>query len=195
MANQKINTTAKTISAATKTPVKARLLMWVLIIGLVDLVCLFVLVLLLGILPQKAEELKTLRSLNTKNSLQKTNNEIMAEIASGKIIIDKLEAFFPDENGLVKFTEQIDKLKNQGVVSYFSFASNEVVQDKTKYIGLPIIIEFQGTARQVENGLKSIQSLPYMLRTIDIEIKKQDEEKVNLRYGGILYVNENFSTD
>jgi len=195
MANQKINTTAKTISAATKTPVKARLLMWVLIIGLVDLVCLFVLVLLLGILPQKAEELKTLRSLNTKNSLQKTNNEIMAEIASGKIIIDKLAAFFPDENGLVKFTEQIDKLKNQGVVSYFSFASNEVVQDKTKYIGLPIIIEFQGTAQQVENGLKSIQSLPYMLRTIDIEIKKQDEEKVNLRYGGILYVNENFSTD
>ena len=168
---------------------------YILILGIVNLVCLFVLIFILSLLPRKAEELKNLRSLIAKANSQSSNEIILAEISAAKKKTEKLTSLFPDENGLVKFTGQIDNLKNQGAVINFSFAKDIAVKDKTGLIGLPIVIEISGTNTQADSALRQIQNMPFLLRAINIEIKKIEDAKIRLKFGGILYVNENFSTN
>ena len=168
---------------------------YILILGIVNLVCLLVLIFILTLLPRKAEELKNLRSLIAKANSQNSNEIIIAEISAAKNKTEKLVDLFPDENGLVKFASQIDSLKNQGTVINFSFAKDTAVKDKTGLIGLPIVIEISGTNTQVDLVLKQIQNMPFFLRAINIEIKEIEDKKIRLKFGGILYVKENFSTN
>lgn len=165
---------------------------YILILGIVNLVCLFILIFILSLLPKKAEELKSLRSLIAKANSQNSNEIIFAEISAAKKKTEKLISLFPDENGLVKFTSQIDNLKNQGAAIDFSFAKDIAVKDKTGLIGLPIVIEISGTNTQVDSVLSQIQNLPFLLRAINIEIKKIADNQIRLKFGGILYVDENF---
>jgi len=81
-------------------------------------------------LPKKAEELKNLRSLIAKANSQQSKEIIIAEVSTAKNKTDKLIELFPNEDGLVEFTGQIDSLRNQGAAINFSFAKDIAVKTK-----------------------------------------------------------------
>ena len=179
----------------TNSKTKTQVNIYILVLGIVNLICLFVLIFILSLLPKKAEELKNLRSLIAKANSQQSREIIIAEISAAKNKTEKLIELFPNEDGLVEFTGQIDSLRNQGAAINFSFANDIAVKDKTGLIGLPILIEVSGTNTQVDSALKQIQNMPFLLRAIDVEINKIEDNKIRLKFGGILYVNENFSAN
>ena len=167
----------------------------IVILAIIDLLCIIILVWLLSKLPEQAEELRGLRSLQYKASLGDIK-AIEKEIATKQEKTDKLNTFFPDEIGLIDFVKEIDKFKNEGIVTNFSFVSDKVVKDKTRVLGLPLVIEFRGNWPEVDKALQKIQKLPFLIRAVNIEVKKiPDSESINLKYGGVLYVNESFYKD
>ncbi len=165
------------------------------ILVLVDLICLLLIFIFLSILPAKAQEAKKLKSLSLKIQAAKEKLINPAELVSEKQIAD-LQAVFPKDEGLVNFINEIDSLKKQGLVNQFSFASEKPVKDKNGYLVLPIVIQFSGSEAEVNYGLNKILSLPYLFRAINVEISKvPNEDKVSLKYGGVLYINEKNNTN
>lgn len=165
----------------------------VAILGTINLLCVLIIVLLLGILPQKAEELKNLRSLNIQNASQLDTDSLEFEILDSQTKVEKLKALFPDDTGLLEFIKEIDKLKTEGLVTNFSFTSNDPVKDKTKFSGLPIVIEFKSSWIQIDSALKRLEALPFLIRAINLEIREAGEGLIILKYGGILYVDKTFN--
>lgn len=172
---------------------KEKLLINLGILGVINLICVLILVVLLGGFPQKAEELKRLRNLSIQVARQLDMELLELEIINNKPKADKLLALFPDETKLLEFIREIDKLKNEGVIIHFSFANNDPVKDKTEFVGLPIIIELRGSWAQIDSALKRIEALPFLTRVINIEIRQASGDNMSLKYGGILYVSEKFN--
>lgn len=171
------------------------LLLKVAILGIADLLCIMILIWLLTRLPEKAGELKNLRSLQRKASVENAA-VIEKEIMLSQVKTDKLAALFPDEAGLINFVKEIDRLKSGGIATHFSFASNKVVKDKTGVLGLPLLIEFRGSWSEVDTALQKVQELPFLIRAVNVEVRQLPEsEFINLRYGGVLYVDESFYKD
>lgn len=115
--------------------------------------------------------------------VQLQNNEEQAEL---------INQIFPDQENLVGFVQEIDRLRNENVVQSFSFANNTPVKDRTQAQGLPISMRLEGTTGELDNGLRRIQDLPYLFRPVGIEITRLGEGRFELRYNGILYVDEQF---
>jgi len=143
-------------------------------------------------IPTKAEEIKTLRS--EKLAISAQNLEIIkSDVEEHKLKADKLIAFFPDDTGLVNFVNELDKIKKEGKITGFSFAAESAIKDKTGTIGIPVLIEFKGTWSEIDADLQKIQSLPYILRAIEVEAELAEEEGlIDLRFGGFLYVGKDF---
>jgi len=188
-------------SQAKEKPVKKKpknkegLFIKVAILSLANLSCLGALLFLLLNFPEKAREVKILRNTSLA-SLQLDTDALRIELANHKVKLDKLFALFPaGEADLLEFINEIDKLKNEGLVTSFSFASNRPVKDRTGFDGLPIIIEFRGSWNQIDWGLKRLESLPFVVRAINLEISRLSEGAVSLKYGGILYVDEKFASN
>lgn len=174
---------------------KKRTSLSIITLGSINLICVIALTVLLSRLPQKAEHLKLLRNQSLKTA--GTNLEDLEfEIENSQAKLDKLTSLFPSETTLLDFIKGIDALKKQGIVTRFSFASNKPVKDRTKFTGLPIIIEFRGTWGQTNSALKIVENLPFLIRPINIEVKQSSAEGlVTLKYGGILYVSETFNSN
>jgi len=174
---------------------KEGLLIKVTILSIANLFCLGGLLFLLLNLSEKAQEVKILRNTSLA-SLQLDTDALRIELSNNKPKLDKLFALFPaTESDLLEFINEIDKLKSEGLVTSFSFASNRPVKDRTGFGGLPIIIEFRGSWNQIDWGLKRLESLPFMIRAINLEIRQLSEGEVSLKYGGILYVDEKFASN
>jgi len=172
---------------------KPRLLLNVAILGGLDLICLLALLFLLTNLPQKGEKINLLRSQNFQAAAISGDQSLINNLSQAQIKADQLQALYPNEARLLKFVEGIDRLKDTGVISRFSFANDDPVKDKTGYIGVPIVIEFRGTWPQISQTLKSVQDLPFLIRAIDIEISQIPNQGIQrLMFGGVLYVAENF---
>jgi len=143
-------------------------------------------------LPAKAGEVMRLRSeqlsIGAKNA-----DLIKRDLAENKDKADKLIALFPDDSGLVSFANDLDRIKKDGRVAGFSFANNEAIKDKTGYLGIPVLIELTGSWSEIDSDLQKIQAIPYLLRPIEIDVTPSETEgQVDLKFGGFLYVSENF---
>jgi len=151
---------------------------------------------ILSKLPERAKELKNL--INQELQAEKAGGEqlVNLEIENTKEKTGKLESLFPDERGLVDFVRDLDELKTQGFITNFNFASKEPIKDKTGLYGVPVIIEFRGNWIQIGEGLLRLQNLPFLFRAVKIETEfKPEESVIQLKYGGFLYVHENFGKD
>ena len=156
-------------------------------------VFLLALLFLLTNLPHKGEKISLLRSQNFQAAAISGDQSFINNLSQAQIKADQLQALYPNEARLLKFVEEIDRLKDKGVISRFSFANDDPVKDKTGYIGVPIVIEFRGTWPQISQTLKSVQGLPFLIRAIDIEISQIPNQGIQrLMFGGVLYVAENF---
>lgn len=166
---------------------------WVreLTLGVINLVFAVALAYLLIQLPQRAAEVKVLRGSELDISEDGGFKINKFELDKNKEKADRLIALFPDEQGLLTFVDEIEKLKREGSVVDFSFASKDPVVDKTNNFGIPMVIELKGTWGQIDQDLQKIQKLPFLFRPVSFNAGLiEDEGVIDLRYGGFLYVDE-----
>lgn len=168
-----------------------RFVITIITVVVFNIIMLTITVFLLQSLPKKAEEIKKIRSLETKGVDDITI--VQSEIQRSLPKVEKLESLFPDERELLSFVNKIDELKRAGIVTDFSFVSNDVIKDKLGFSGIPFAIEFTGSWSDVQKTVDGLFALPYFIRTIRVEAKATPEsETIIYKYGGFLYVNENF---
>ena len=115
-----------------------------IILGVINLVFIVGLIFILGKLPGRAEELKSVRNTEFKNTVKSEIEIAGLGIESTRVKSEELMARFPNEKGLITFAREIDKLKSEGYITKFAFASEEAVRDRTGYWGIPFVIEFRG---------------------------------------------------
>jgi hypothetical protein len=67
------------------------------------------------------------------------------------------------------------------------------VRDGTTRLGVPVVVNFNGSWDQIDKDMRDIQLAPFLFRPITIEAHITAEEGViELMYGGFLYVDESF---
>jgi Tfp pilus assembly protein PilO len=164
-----------------------------LFVVILNVVLVIVTFLILTMVPKKSDELKTIK--NEQLDAKVSSNVQVSDLEIGSIAeeINKLNSIFPDDVGIVNFVKEIEKLKTGGIVKGISFVSQEPVRDKTKSLGTPFVIEMEGGWADIDTALTTIQKLPYLFRAISIEVKINEAGVVNFKYGGFLYVDENFA--
>lgn len=181
---------------AKKRGLRARLLSKVGLVAMANLVGIVFAVLAVGNLPDKAAEFKKLRNMSISAEARSKVEIADLEIKSNIEKSDRLIALFPDETGLVNFVKEIEKLKLEGIVKTFSFANQEAVRDKTTILGIPFVIELEGTWDQIDASLQSLQRLEFLYRAITVQIEPKEEENlINFKYGGFIYVDESLGKD
>lgn len=162
-----------------------------LVLAVFNLVLVVGAILILSRFPSRALELKTLRNAELQLTAKGSFDIAELELESSSQKAEKLLVLFPDEPGLIEFVKEIDILKEEGVVTRFSFASEKAVRDKTGYYGIPLVIEFSGTWDQIGQAIERITDLAYLLRAVTVEAEPDLESGLIIfKYGGFLYVDE-----
>ena len=144
-------------------------------------------------IPTKALEIKRLRSEQLGIGAQNLDI-VKKDLENNSDKIDKLLSLFPDDSGLVVFANELDRIKAEGKVIGFSFAAESAIKDKTGSIGIPVLIEIKGTWPEIDTDLQKIESLPFLLRAIEIEAQPAPEGEgiIDFKFGGFLYVGKDF---
>jgi len=165
-----------------------------LILAVVNIAFLAALTILLGKLPNKAAELSQLRSTYTIAAAKREVEIAEFEIEESRLKAEGLKKYFPDQSGLANFAAELDALRGEGLISSFSFASEDAIRDQTGYYGVPIVIRFLGNWELISQGLSRIGKLPYLIRAVNIESALTGEDNlIDFRYGGFLYVDESLA--
>ncbi|OGM28301.1 hypothetical protein A2801_02485 [Candidatus Woesebacteria bacterium RIFCSPHIGHO2_01_FULL_41_10] len=166
-----------------------------IIFNVMNLIVVGVLVFLLTRLPQMADNLKKTRS---ENLLQRETADIAvlkSDIERARARVEDIDAYFANDEELIAFVAEMDTLRATGVVTGFSFLGNEPIDDKSGNKGLPINIVFVGSIEQINSALRQIESLPYFIKAVDIELERNQSEEIGIsyemRYGGLIYVGQN----
>ena len=162
----------------------------VFVLLVVDALVLVVYIILIGNMSIKADEVKVLKNTELQGTLGSDTTAVQADVTASQDKIDALRGRFADELGIVSFVRAIDELKRAGVVTEFSFASDEPVTDTLGFSGLPYVVSFTGAVVDIDRALRTMQALPLMQRAITVETQTAEsgEGAMTLRYGGILYV-------
>ena len=166
-----------------------------IILGTVSLIVILLIVVLVGRLRGIAEEIKQI-----ENEKYKAVSSLALKAAEGKLNsskgkIDDINSYLVNDDNLVDFVKQIDLLKEEGIVNNFKFASEDLTKDgQTGYEVLAFEVWFAGDKSRVDYGLKKLLGLPYLIRTIVVEVDKAGEEgNISLKYGGYLYVTKAYA--
>ena len=157
--------------------------------GIIGLVALFV---ILGQIGLKAEEISKAKQ-DAASEVDVANYAFLkAEVEHYTEQIDELESLFANDSDLVLFVQEIDRLKRECVVTSFSFVSNDPIRDDTGNYGIPVSITFTGSEEQIDAALRTVQSLPFLLRGVQVDVSRESTEEgvenLILDYGGFLYV-------
>lgn len=160
-------------------------------LGLLNLVFIIGLVYILSQLPIKSAQLKSLREAAYKPTVSNLDVQKF-ELDKNAEDISKLKAVFPNEEGLIKYVDELEKIKADGTIVGYSFASKDPVRDKSKNSGFPVIIEFAGSWENIERDMKRVQELPFLFRVVSVDAEELIENGgvIDLRYGGFLYVDK-----
>ena len=164
-----------------------------IILASVNIVFLAALMIILGKMPIRANELSQLKNTFVVATAKSEVQIAEFEIEESKLKAEELKKFFPTQSGLANFAGEMDKLREEGLISSFSFASEDAVRDQTGYYGVPVIIRFLGTWDQIEQGLTKLGDLPFIIRAVSIEAGAEEDDLVDFRYGGFLYVDESLA--
>lgn len=162
-----------------------------IVLAVVNLCFIAGLIFLLARLPEKANQVKSLRTASYVSTADAGVDILQFDLDANKDLANRLEEAFPSEDRLLEFVNEIETLKTEGVVVNFSFASKNPVMDRTKNFGYPIIIEMIGSWEQIATDVEKIQKLPFVFRPVTFDAEENPEENVvQLKYGGFLYVDQ-----
>ncbi len=156
----------------------------------INLLLLLITVFFIVNLPKKAAELNKVKSDEQKVKESRKIDVTGLEYAPTKESVDKLESFYPQEDGVIDFIEMVEGMKEKGQIKNFSLVGQDAVKDKTGAFGIPFIVEFENSWENINVSLQEFQKLPYLIRAINIEARVIDEKIVNFKYGGFLYVSD-----
>jgi hypothetical protein len=161
-----------------------------LILGVINLLCIVVIVFLVIKFPEKSQLLKNERNQMLLND--SGLNYEFSEINVSKKKADEMAQLFADDSGVTDFLNEIGIIQTStGLIKKISFGNQKAVEDKaTGLSGVPVIIEFSGSLPQILSDIEKIQKLPFVLRAISIDSLRDEKspEIVNLKYGAFLYV-------
>lgn len=158
-----------------------------IILAVVNLISVVLLIVLLVRLPSKANELNSLR----KEDVQ--SRDIAYDslgFTESKKKADGISKLFLTDNGVVDFVSDVEKIKNaDGIITKVSFVSPQRIKDKTGNSGLAVSIELSGSWEGINQSLMKIDSLPYLIRPVSIDISrsKDDSQVIIYKYGLFLY--------
>lgn len=185
----------KKLIGITITRLKSKLLLRAIVVNILTIGLLVATLVILGKLPSLGNKIKDMRTANLSKIESADVAVLQANISQNQGKISELEDLFADEQSILDFINQIDILKREGVISKFSFESNDIIRDKTNNFGLKIFIEYRGEPPRVNAALKKLGELNYLIRIESAELVKTNDETgtIILRHRGILYVNENIS--
>lgn len=165
-----------------------------IILSFVNLVSLIILIFLLTKIPQKARELKDLKNkalmAQTQVSLETSDLEKSQKKA------EELSKLFIDEAGLVNFVNDIENIRGRTpTIQKVSIASQKAIKDRTGNYGIPVIIEMSGSWEQFAEDIQEIQKLPYLFRTVKVDVQPLKEGGNSFKYGIFLYVKDELGKD
>lgn len=165
------------------------------VLGAVSLVVILLIVVLIGRLKVIAEEIKQIENEKYKAVSSLTLKAAEGKLNTSKDKIDDINSYLVDDDSLVEFVRQIDLLKEEGIVTNFKFASENITKDgQTGYEVLAFEVWFNGDKSRIDHGLKKLLGLPFLMRTIVVEVDKTGEDgNISLKYGGYLYVTEAYA--
>ncbi len=158
-----------------------------------DILAIIVLFIIQSRMQTVAKEIKNVNSETAK--FTPINIEaIKTQIDKSKDQKDQLVSLFPTELQLVDMISKLNEIKNGGILTSITFPSDDTVLDKTGNLGLPILLIFKGNVSDINNSLKKINSLPFIIRPIDFKLNTEQNASGSaaVDYGGFLYVNEKF---
>ena len=164
----------------------------IIFLGIINLIFMVALGYFLANLPKKAESLKTIRNQKLQADSDDGTELGDIEIGSVQTQVGMLEVLFPNESGLINFVREIENIKLGGVVKEFSFSSINAVTDKTGNYGIPFTIVMEGTWEQIAEELFKLQEINFLFRPVKLKTKlvPEQENVIELEYGGFLYVHE-----
>lgn len=182
----------KTVSAGDETGKRKLPLTYKdIILGIVNLVCIIVFVIIIVNFPQRSKELKDLKVKEIRN--ESIVSMETSDIEAARPKIEAINKFFLDESGVVGFVNDVELQETEGEASIkVTFASQKAVADRTGNFGIPVVIELRGSWEAIDNGLQKIDKLPHLVRpaNVSISLDKEDPGIVVYKYGVILYVRE-----
>lgn len=165
---------------------------WILLL-IIDFLMLIISTFFIVSLPKKAADLNKARSDEQKVKESKNIDVTGLEYKPTKDSVDKLNSYYPEEAGVIDFIEAIEVLKENGYVKNFSLVGADAVKDKTGAFGIPFVVEFEGDWGKINLSLQELQKLPYLMRAINVEARVVDENVINFKYGGFLYVSDSLA--
>ncbi|GEM_PF-4955994 len=158
-------------------------------VNFINIVLIIVIFVILGKLPDQANEIKALRN---QEVLVQENTDlavIETELANLEPKISGVERSFVDESELLVFIESLDRLKNQGLLAGFEPLTGGAVANRGAR-GFPLMITFSGSPEQVADGLSEFQKLPFLMKSVTAEVTyNRDDRNTVFNYGIFLYQN------
>ena len=168
----------------------SKVLVRAMILNAVNVVLVILIVILIGKLPVKGQNLKELRG--QEMLLRETTDVAVleSEIESNKDKISLVEAHFVDERGVLGFLEAKDQLERDGRIKSFSIGEKPIL-DKHKNKGLAIKMEFEGSLGEVNESMARVMGLPYFLNPVEVKLAVDPgSDRVLMALVGFLYINE-----
>jgi len=177
----------------------------VIALASVNIIFTFLMFVLLGRLEDVAKEHNLYRNRSLDRTSESDLSVYQYELEASREVTENIARSFPDETGLLEFIDNVERLRGRSV-SKITFASKEPLKDKEGNLGIPIVIEFQGSWGEILSDIREIQNIPYIFKPVKLDSEKQDfvsgelqqmsqtqADEASVSFGGFLYVNEEFS--
>jgi len=164
------------------------------ILGVINFLSVILLIFLLVKLPQKSDELKSLRIEEIKD--MQLIGYSSPNLNESKSKSDALQSLFLDNSGVVSFAEDIETLKStNSAIQKVTFTSQKPIKDKLGLSGIPVIVLLEGSWEEIGSSMNAIEKLAYLFRPaiLRAEISVEEPNVVTLEYGGMLYVGDGFT--
>lgn len=138
------------------------------------------------------EEIQKIRNEQLTTTQEADVAFLKTELTNYEDEITNLENIFIEDNDVVPFITEINRLEQQGILSGF-FISENAINDGNGNKGFPFSFILTGSEEQVDAALRTLQGLPFLVRGIVSEVRTEEasgsaEEIVIFNYGGVLYV-------
>lgn len=121
-----------------------------------------------------ASEVKTKSSESLARQQVSSSAVLQSEIDRNKDNIEKIRSKLSGEKTVIAFLADLDKLRSEGVVSASDFPTTQEIIDKQKLTGFPVSLSFKGDLNTINNNWQKVNSLPYLLRPVTIDLLLED---------------------
>lgn len=141
------------------------------------------------------EEIQKIRNEQLTLTQESDIAFLKTELVNYEDKIANLENILIEENDVVPFITEINRLEQQGIITNFDISGN-AIDDGNGNKGFPFSVVMTGTEEQVDAALRTLQSLPFLIRGIVSEVRTEEasgsgESIIIFNYGGVIYVNQN----